>query len=271
MNAPHRLDTLVTDVATMLMAATSATSAEVSREVLAELVETFGVDVSFLRYNDHSIRATKLVAEWPARPEVPDPDPLGVVYFADADPIFAAAEHAKEPVFFSPEPVEEDADDYQRRVAEAGYALPSLASVPLLSGDVTTGALGFIKFGIKDWSPEELNALKAIASLFAQVQARVVAEDQLRYLAEHDDLTGLSNGARCSPIWTSGCGPAGPGRCRRCSSTSTGSRPSTTTSGTTRVTGSSGPSPSGCGRRPTRTTSSPAWVATSSAWCPPRR
>ncbi|WP_059015512.1 sensor domain-containing phosphodiesterase [Mycobacterium sp. M26] len=193
MNAPHRLDTLVTDVATMLMAATSATSAEVSREVLAELVETFGVDVSFLRYNDHSIRATKLVAEWPARPEVPDPDPLGVVYFADADPIFAAAEHAKEPVFFSPEPVEEDADDYQRRVAEAGYALPSLASVPLLSGDVTTGALGFIKFGIKDWSPEELNALKAIASLFAQVQARVVAEDQLRYLAEHDDLTGLSN------------------------------------------------------------------------------
>lgn len=193
MNVPHRLDNLVTEVATRLMAATSATSAEVSRDVLAELVETFGVDVSFLRYNDHSIRATKLVAEWPPRPEVPDPDPLGVVYFADADPIFAAAEHAKEPVFFSPEPVEEEAEDYQRRVAEAGYALPSLASVPLLSGDVTTGALGFIKFGIKDWSPEELNALRAIASLFAQVQARVVAEDQLRYLAEHDDLTGLSN------------------------------------------------------------------------------
>ncbi|WUI24560.1 sensor domain-containing phosphodiesterase [Mycobacterium sp. NBC_00419] len=190
---PHRLDNLVTEVATQLMAATSATSAEVSRDVLAELVATFGVDVSFLRYNDHSIRATKLVAEWPPRPEVPDPDPLGVVYFADADPIFAAAEHAKEPVFFSPEPVEEEAEDYQRRVAEAGYALPSLASVPLLSGDVTTGALGFIKFGIKDWSPEELNALRAIASLFAQVQARVVAEDQLRYLAEHDDLTGLSN------------------------------------------------------------------------------
>ncbi|MFN8032858.1 MAG: EAL domain-containing protein [Mycobacterium sp.] len=193
MTAPQRLDALVTDVATKLMAANSATSAEVSRDVLAELVQTFGVDVSFLRHNDHAIRATKLVAEWPPRPEIPDPDPLGVVYFADADPIFAAAEHAKEPVFFSPEPVEEDADDYQRRVADAGFTLPSLASVPLLSGDVTTGALGFIKFGIKDWSPEELNALKAIASLFAQVQARVVAEDQLRYLAEHDDLTGLQN------------------------------------------------------------------------------
>lgn len=190
----QRLDNLVTSVATKLMAATSATSAEVSRDVLAELVQSFGVDVSFLRYNDHVIRATKLVAEWPPRPEIPDPDPLGVVYFADADPIFAAAEHAKEPVFFSPEPVAEEADDYQRRVTEAsGVMLPSLASVPLVSGDVTTGALGFIKFGIKDWSPEELNALKAIASLFAQAQARVVAEDQLRYLAEHDDLTGLNN------------------------------------------------------------------------------
>ena len=194
MTAPQRLDNLVTSVATKLMAATSATSAEVSRDVLAELVQSFGVDVSFLRYNDHVIRATKLVAEWPPRPEVPDPDPLGVVYFADADPIFAAAEHAKEPVFFSPEPVAEDADDYQRRVTEAsGVMLPSLASVPLVSGDITTGALGFIKFGIKSWSPEELNALRAIASLFAQAQARVVAEDQLRYLAEHDDLTGLHN------------------------------------------------------------------------------
>ena len=41
--------------------------------------------------------------------------------------------------------------------------------------------------------PEELNALQAIATLFAQVQARIVAEEQLQYLAEHDDLTGLLN------------------------------------------------------------------------------
>jgi diguanylate cyclase (GGDEF)-like protein len=68
-----------------------------------------------------------------------------------------------------------------------------MACVPLLSGDLTTGVLGFVKFGNRDWSSEELNALKAIASLFAQVQARVLAEEQLRYLAEHDDLTGLHN------------------------------------------------------------------------------
>src|SRR6202790_1643125 len=173
------------------MGVNAATSVEVSQRVLADLVEHFDVDVSFLRYNDHAIHATKLVAEWPPRPDIPDPDPLAVVYFADADPVFALAEHLPEPAVFRPEPA---TDEYQRRIQE-GRNIPvtSMACVPLISGDVTTGVLGFVKFGDREWKPEELNALKAIASLFAQVQARIVAEEQLRYLAEHDDLTGLNN------------------------------------------------------------------------------
>ena len=190
-SVPSSLDLVVTTVATQLMAVNAATSVAVSRQVLADLVAHFNVDASFLRHNDHSIHATKLVADWPLRPNVPDPDPLGIVYFADADPVFALAEHLKEPAVFRPEPA---TDDYQRRVQGSRHIPPtSMACVPLLSGDVTTGVLGFVKFGDRDWRPEEINALKAIASLFAQLQARVLAEEQLRYLAEHDDLTGLHN------------------------------------------------------------------------------
>jgi diguanylate cyclase (GGDEF)-like protein len=185
------LDEVVTAVATELMAVTAATSATVSQRVLADLVGHFGVDFSFLRHNDHDLRATRLIAEWPVRPEIPDPDPIGLVFFADADPVFAAAETAKEILVFRPEPA---TDDYQKTIEEA-TSIPqtSMAVVPMLSGEVTTGCLGFVKIGDREWTPAELNALKAIASLFAQLQARIVAEDQLRFLAEHDDLTGLNN------------------------------------------------------------------------------
>jgi diguanylate cyclase (GGDEF)-like protein len=190
-HVPRSLDRVVTDVAVQLMAANAATSVRVSQQVLADLVKHFDVDVSFLRHNDHQIRASKLIAEWPIRPNIPDPDPLAVVYFADADPVFAHSEHGKKPMVFRPELA---TDDYQRRIEE-GRHIPatSMAAAPLVSGEVTTGILGFVKFGDREWKPEEINALEAIASLFAQVQARITAEDQLRYLAEHDDLTGLHN------------------------------------------------------------------------------
>ncbi len=185
------LATIVTAVATKLMGATASTSADISTEILADLVEVLGVDVSFLRYNDHSIRAAVLVAEWPQRPDKPDPDPLQTVYFADADPIFAVAEHAKEPLVIRPASSNEE---YQRTVSEAsGIPAVSMASVPLLSDGVTTGTLGFIKFGDREWAQDKLNTLTVVASMFAQVQTRLSVEDRLRHQAEHDDLTSLPN------------------------------------------------------------------------------
>ncbi len=173
------------------MAATAANHVANSEWVIANVVSHLGVDFGFLRHNDHTIHATVLVALWPPRPFVPDPDPIGVVYFADADSTFAQAENLKEPDVLRPEP--ENAD-YQRNIEEGtGVPTSSIACVPLLSGDITTGTLGFVKVGDREWLPAELNALQAIAALFAQVQARIVAEERLHYLAEHDDLTGLLN------------------------------------------------------------------------------
>ena len=188
------LERLVTDVASQLTAVDAATLVEASRRVLAYLVEQFGVDVSFLRHNDHEIRATKLIAEYPPRVEVPIPDPLGVIYFADADPVFALTEHTKVPQVLRPEPA---TYEYQRTI-EAATKIPatSLAAVPLVNGEITTGTLGLVKFGDRTWDEAEINALTAVAALFAQVQARVDAETQLRYLADHDDRRRTPAGRR---------------------------------------------------------------------------
>jgi diguanylate cyclase (GGDEF)-like protein len=185
------LDDLVTGAAAALMAATAANHVAVSERVLHDLADHFSVDFVALRHTDHTIRATILIASWPPRWDVPDPDPIGVVYFAAADSVFALIENYTAPYVLRPEP---ENSDYQRGI-EAGTGVPqtSLAAVPLLSGELTTGTLLFVKFGDREWLPDELNALQAIATLFAQVQARLTAEEQLQYLADHDDLTGLLN------------------------------------------------------------------------------
>jgi diguanylate cyclase len=98
------LDRVVTSVATQLMLATAYTADEVSARVLAQLVAQFDVDAGFLRHIDHNIRASKLVAEWPPQFERPDPDPMAVVYFAEADPFFAPTEHARKPAVVRADP-----------------------------------------------------------------------------------------------------------------------------------------------------------------------
>lgn len=185
------LDLVVTSVATQLMAADTKTAGQLSQSILRDLVAVFDVDASFLRQNDHSARVTKLVAEWPTRDNVPDPDPLGDVSFENADPVFAMLEHLKEPIVLRPDPI---TDEYGHRVERAkGIPVISMAVAPLLAQGVTTGALGFIKFDDREWSTEELNAVQAIASMFAQLHGRLIAEDRLRFLADHDDLTDLYN------------------------------------------------------------------------------
>lgn len=185
------LDSLVTGVAAALMGADAATAPAIGEKVLCELVRYFGVDASFLRHNDHTLHATRLVAEWPPRPCGDGPDPLALIYFAEADPVFAATEYFDQPTIIRPGA---ETAEYQQHIgASRSVDVTSVAAVPLRSGAVTTGVLGFVKFGDRPWAQPEINALQAIASLFAQLQARIVAEERLRHMADHDELTGLIN------------------------------------------------------------------------------
>ncbi|WP_422748682.1 putative bifunctional diguanylate cyclase/phosphodiesterase [Mycobacterium sp. WMMD1722] len=160
---PANIELVVTSVATRLMAADAATSARVTYEVLGDLVSRFGVDGGILahRTGREGVPA-QLVAAWPVEDDH--------TTLAGADRVLAGSAWYTEPT-----------------ITQA----PTWVVVPLRGGDVTTGVLAFT--GARDWSADELNALRAIASLFAQVQARVIAEQRLRLLADRDDLTGLHN------------------------------------------------------------------------------
>ncbi len=186
----QHLDELVTQVAVRLMSASRDSFSLVTEWTLRSVGEFFEVDTVFLRRNDHGRGVTILVDEWPRRENVPDPDPLGVVPF-DADPVFASIRDLRKPYITRPE---DSPDEYQERV-EQGSGVPqvSMAMVPLVHDDTTEGVLGFVNFGDRPWPIEEINALRAIASLIMQLQARIDAEERLHHSAFHDSLTGLAN------------------------------------------------------------------------------
>jgi len=186
-----RLDDLVTDVATVLTGVAAHNLQAVLESTLATVGGFLGIDTCFLRRNDFVERASILIAEWPRRQHVPNPDPLGIVAFDSGDPVFAAIELLDAPLLITPS---SEQDRYQERVQGAtGGPAVSLAMVPLRPGEVTEGVIGFIHFGEREWPDAEVRALRVIAGLLSQVLARVEAEDRLHTLAYRDVLTGLPN------------------------------------------------------------------------------
>ena len=183
------LDEFLTEVSTSLMTVEAATLVDTCQLVLQRLVSRLQVDMSFVRRNDHDQHATVLVAEWPPRTYIPDPDPLGIVPFEGADAVFTALENLSEPLIARPGGID---SGYQERVRDgSGVMGVSTITIPMTRRGVTTGALGLIKFADRGWSPAEINTLTALAALLAQALSRVAAEQRLRYLAYHDELTEL--------------------------------------------------------------------------------
>jgi diguanylate cyclase (GGDEF)-like protein len=186
----RRLDDLVTEVAVAMMPVSASTLTDCLERTLQVLSEFFQVDTSFLRHNDFDRNMSVLVAEWPERQDVPDPDPLGEVPFG-VDPVFDATRQLDKPFVMRPAG---SPDTYQERVEQgSGIGQVSMAMVPLIRNATTEGVLGFVKFGDRPWDTAETNALQAVASLIVQLQARVDAEERLQYHAYHDQLTDLPN------------------------------------------------------------------------------
>lgn len=180
---------LVTTVAAKLVGATAPDARQVSRQVLTHLVRQLDIDAGFLRHNDPALRASVLVAEWPPRP-ASNSDPLAVVPFAVADPVFSVCAPDRDSVVV----VAPGRKDRSYALAASRHVgAPSVACAPLRYGRSTVGMLGFVKFGRPNWTPEDSETLDAVACLFASLRARVAAEERLHYLADHDDLTGLRN------------------------------------------------------------------------------
>lgn len=184
------LDALVVQVAEHLVSATTASLQKTMDWTVQTLAEFLQADVAFLRDNDHAAGNSVLVAEYPRRPEIPDPDPLGVVPF-DADPLFSSLRDLAEPLVTSTSVAP---PDYGERVADgSGVTEFSGVAVPLIHEGVTRSCLGFLRFTEREWTASELNALLAVAALLVQLTMRTEAEEQLRFSALHDDLTGLFN------------------------------------------------------------------------------
>ncbi len=75
---------IIAGVVAQTMGASAFSAPRVCEQLLAQLVEQFEADAAFLRHNDHSLRASTLIAEWPPRDAVADPDPLAKIRFANA-------------------------------------------------------------------------------------------------------------------------------------------------------------------------------------------
>lgn len=179
---------IIAGVVNHMMGVSASTAPKVCERLLAQLVEQFEADAGFLRHNNHALRASMLIAEWPPRDPVPAPDLLANIPFADADGVIA--EELKTPTVIVADAAK---FGHASRFANCRGRASVVAVAPLLWGTVTSGVIGLTRRGGKDWTPEELDALAVVASLFAQLQARVAAESSLQRLAEHDELTGLHN------------------------------------------------------------------------------
>lgn len=184
------LNSLVARSAQKLGNALEDETAEVSAQVLADVAQFLSLDVAALRHNDHHKRATVLVAQWPPRGNASDQHNVG--YCSHADSLFAAAEHLEGPTVVG---LASEADESRARIPDGvDVSNISVVIVPLKeTRGAVAGTLELIKYGDRQWSAEELQALQTIAYVFAHIKTRADTQAEIKRAAFQDDLTGLWN------------------------------------------------------------------------------
>ncbi|WP_185981718.1 bifunctional diguanylate cyclase/phosphodiesterase [Skermania sp. ID1734] len=65
--------------------------------------------------------------------------------------------------------------------------------LPLVSSDNTIGVLVLVRANGREWMADEVRTLTDIAELMVLTHSRLDTDTQLRFIAAHDDLTGLCN------------------------------------------------------------------------------
>lgn len=176
--------------------------------ILHSLACELELDFAFLRLTDIDTWTSILVAEWPPRIGITYPDPSTVAHRDGPDPILALAATMKDvTVVSSTEDIAEQLDGL------APERVP-LVVIPLVTGGIDVGVLGFAKAAGRAWTDFELSSLRSVAALMTQLLARVDAENRSRFAATHDDLTGMSNRRALldhlsARLEEPGCGPVG--------------------------------------------------------------
>ena len=176
-------------VATQLMAATESTAVEVSHECSRSWcsLRRRREFPAPQRPLDPRLQADRRVA---AATGYSRPGSVRTDLFRDADPVFAMPEYERHRCSAPNRPPR------SIRAARGGTAHPCHLDGRGSAGvrrHHHRGAWASSSSATGSGPRKSSTALEAIAPVFAQVQARCAAEDQLRYLAEHDDLTGLHN------------------------------------------------------------------------------
>ncbi|WP_162625706.1 GGDEF domain-containing protein, partial [Mycolicibacterium llatzerense] len=171
---------LIADTVQKLHSATTEGVGDLSKQALSDVGRFFALDSALLWYHNHTVGPNKLIAQWPARK-----------YASALAPAFR--EDIDQPTSLT---LTAQSDEFHARIAP-GASIPeviSIAVAPLVPPDGgTVGTLELIRYGPYEWRANELDALKAIASIFAHVKIRTDHELEMTRLSEQDSLTGLWN------------------------------------------------------------------------------